>query len=109
MDISKLLITAYKLLDAAQVLDETGNREDSVVALAKLRKLPNNEPELEADVVARGCRMCGCTDCQACEGGCYWVEHDLCSRCAKTETQNSKKGARKNDHKGTYILPCLFG
>ncbi|CAN5889278.1 hypothetical protein BH11PSE1_BH11PSE1_10510 [soil metagenome] len=27
------------------------------------------------------CRMCGCTDSRACEGGCYWVEADLCSAC----------------------------
>jgi hypothetical protein len=28
------------------------------------------------------CRVCGCTDASACEGGCSWVEFDLCSRCA---------------------------
>lgn len=28
------------------------------------------------------CRVCGCTDLHACEGGCYWVEPDLCSQCA---------------------------
>jgi len=27
------------------------------------------------------CRVCGCTDDKACEGGCYWVEPDLCSAC----------------------------
>jgi len=27
------------------------------------------------------CRVCGCTQLHACEGGCYWVEVDLCSRC----------------------------
>lgn len=31
------------------------------------------------------CRVCGCTETQACEGGCSWVEEDLCSRCAETE------------------------
>ena len=29
----------------------------------------------------RECRVCGCTDDLACEGGCYWVEWDLCSSC----------------------------
>ena len=29
------------------------------------------------------CRVCGCTDDMACPGGCYWVEPDLCSRCAE--------------------------
>jgi hypothetical protein len=28
------------------------------------------------------CRECQCTDDHACEGGCYWVEPDLCSACA---------------------------
>ena len=38
---------------------------------------------------ARGvCRVCGCTDAHACEGGCSWVddEHTLCSRCAEKES-----------------------
>lgn len=30
------------------------------------------------------CRVCGCTDEDACEGGCYWVEKDLCSACVET-------------------------
>jgi hypothetical protein len=29
------------------------------------------------------CRVCGCTEFNACAGGCYWVEPDLCSRCAE--------------------------
>lgn len=29
------------------------------------------------------CRICGCTDDFGCPGGCYWVEPDLCSECAK--------------------------
>lgn len=31
----------------------------------------------------RKCRICGCTWNNACEGGCYWVEDDLCSKCAE--------------------------
>jgi hypothetical protein len=27
------------------------------------------------------CRVCGCTDDHACEGGCVWIEPNLCSRC----------------------------
>ncbi|GAA5437675.1 MarR family transcriptional regulator [Deinococcus aquaticus] len=30
---------------------------------------------------ARTCRTCGCTDQWACEGGCEWIEEDLCSAC----------------------------
>jgi ParB/RepB/Spo0J family partition protein len=29
------------------------------------------------------CRECGCTDECACDGGCAWVEPDLCSACAR--------------------------
>lgn len=29
------------------------------------------------------CRVCGCTDAEACPGGCIWAEPDLCSRCAR--------------------------
>lgn len=27
------------------------------------------------------CRVCGCTWNTPCEGGCFWVEDDLCSAC----------------------------
>ena len=29
------------------------------------------------------CRVCGCTEDNACPGGCYWIEPDLCSACAQ--------------------------
>jgi hypothetical protein len=31
----------------------------------------------------RQCRVCGCTNYNACSGGCYWVGKDLCSKCAE--------------------------
>lgn len=27
------------------------------------------------------CRVCGCTWDNACPGGCWWAEEDLCSAC----------------------------
>jgi len=30
---------------------------------------------------ARRCRVCGCSNAVACEGGCEWVEENLCSKC----------------------------
>jgi hypothetical protein len=33
----------------------------------------------------RKCRVCGCTWSHGCAGGCYWVEWDLCSRCAEAK------------------------
>lgn len=31
------------------------------------------------------CRVCGCTEDNACPGGCSWVEENLCSRCAGSD------------------------
>ncbi len=42
--------------------------------------MPALEKALDAQ---RRCRVCGCTDDNACLGGCYWVEDDLCSECAE--------------------------
>ena len=39
--------------------------------------------ELTEDVKVRVCRKCGCKDYRACDGGCYWVEDDLCSKCVE--------------------------
>lgn len=35
----------------------------------------------------RKCRVCGCTENNACPGGCFWVEVDLCSECIGKETK----------------------
>lgn len=37
------------------------------------------------------CRVCGCTWNNACPGGCWWVEEDLCSSCA----EKMKNGSRE--------------
>ena len=37
----------------------------------------------------RRCRVCGCTQNNACPGGCWWVEDDLCSACAEKNGENS--------------------
>jgi hypothetical protein len=41
---------------------------------------PEQEDFAEADDGPR-CRVCGCSDDNACEGGCVWATPDLCSRC----------------------------
>lgn len=35
----------------------------------------------EALSAQRRCRVCGCTDYNACICGCFWVADDLCSAC----------------------------
>lgn len=39
----------------------------------------------------RHCRVCGCTEAFACEGGCHWAEADLCSACVGAPKR--KRGA----------------
>jgi len=36
------------------------------------------------------CRVCGCTDEKACEGGCHWVAFDLCNVCQAWREEKSK-------------------
>jgi hypothetical protein len=44
------------------------------------------------NIKMRRCRVCGCTNYHACPGGCFWVEKDLCSKCAAkmNKDHNSK-------------------
>ena len=43
------------------------------------RRREGVEPRWEVEQVETFCRICGCTGDVACEGGCSWVEPDLCS------------------------------
>ncbi|PZS93767.1 helix-turn-helix domain-containing protein [Stenotrophomonas maltophilia] len=38
----------------------------------------------------RRCRVCSCTDLQACPGGCSWAGPDLCSGCAAAAGPNAE-------------------
>lgn len=42
----------------------------------------SKHPEAQRRTTLRCCKLCGCTDERGCEGGCYWVLPDVCSRCA---------------------------
>ncbi|MFA5466956.1 MAG: hypothetical protein WC251_03805 [Candidatus Izemoplasmatales bacterium] len=51
------------------------------------------------------CKICGCTDDRACEGGCFWIDKNetVCSECARIEKivfENKITGAR------AIILAC---
>ena len=57
---------------------------DTLGAYAAGKHLTDEVEEKDRDVPC--CRVCGCTEDEACEGGCRWVEDpeglgDLCSRC----------------------------
>ena len=70
----------YRALDVLSIYE----------ALLLLKWVYRDDPvgETEGPDTVRRCRVCGCTDDQACEGGCYWVEDDLCSSCAPQEDQS---------------------
>ncbi|TGW16874.1 helix-turn-helix domain-containing protein [Stenotrophomonas maltophilia] len=37
----------------------------------------------------RRCRICGCTELQACRGGCSWIDKDLCSSCGEAASHTA--------------------
>lgn len=47
-----------------------------IIPIAGFQRIFNVNDEL-----LRVCRVCGCSEFNACEGGCCWVEEDLCSAC----------------------------
>jgi aspartate/methionine/tyrosine aminotransferase len=53
--------------------------------ITNLLSLPSEE-EIMAEVLVRTCRVCGCTESNACVNAdgetCDWIEEDLCSACA---------------------------
>ena len=57
---------------------------------------------MEEVMEERTCRICGCTEDNACEGGCSWVEVDLCSACAdKEEVEESEDSEDENGEEAT--------
>lgn len=57
-----------------------------VMARAAALEMEAQAAALDGSDYAPACRVCGCTDEFACEGGCTWVPDltlagDLCSRC----------------------------
>lgn len=61
-------------------------KKSKAKAAAKPKKTKQrraNKTANKAAAAARRCRECGCTEDAACDGGCSWVEQDLCSACAE--------------------------
>lgn len=68
----EIMLEQMKILYNAENLVESNKKY-------KLKRLADRVGEI------RKCRVCGCTDFKACEGGCYWVEDNLCSKCAEVK------------------------
>jgi len=74
-----MLVDAYQYLpvdDPPEAVAADVTLEDTTrhLASAQARPSPDSSP--------MACRVCGCTDDQACPGGCAWAAPSLCSRCA---------------------------
>jgi hypothetical protein len=54
---------------------------------------------LKADGPVQTCRGCGCTFEDACDGGCSWVEANLCSECVPENVASGKLRAKPNAKK----------
>lgn len=66
------------MLDRVVNAPTTIHRDSSVIL-----HMPALEKALDSQ---RRCRVCGCTDDNACmPHSCYWVEDDLCSECVDKE------------------------
>ena len=65
-------------------------------------RCPHEDTEKCETCEKRVCRVCGCTWNNACPGGCYWVEFDLCSECVGKEA--SGKGEERIMQRLVYIV-----
>jgi hypothetical protein len=55
------------------------------------------------------CRGCGCSNFAACEGGCWWVEDDLCSTCNVAPFLEQLAAAAEPASPGPVLLPYAAG
>lgn len=63
-------------------VDHGGGLVESMQAAIEAA-LPHLEsPWLTPPAAPRQCRICGCTDEEACPGGCSWSQPEICSTCA---------------------------
>lgn len=70
---------------AAQVAyaERVGNDQDKIHAAIEAALLHlAGEGLLQTTDAVRQCRVCGCTDEEACPGGCSWSQPEICSTCA---------------------------
>jgi hypothetical protein len=65
--------------------DLTPSMLRSVLASALAAGAEHLVPVCEVLETVRQCRICGCTDAEACAGGCSWSQPEICSTCAERQ------------------------
>jgi len=74
---------AYVIVNVRNIKTGKSSARYPGIDVAGLPSVRLADPGAETPVEPRFCRTCGCTDSRACPGGCWWVEPDLCSACAR--------------------------
>lgn len=70
-------------------------------------RCPHEDTEKCETCEKRVCRVCGCTWNNACPGGCYWVEFDLCSECVDKDPTPAKLTYTFHLPEGIYEISGL--
>ena len=100
MTLTDFLIKAHTALDRATVEDGLGNEALCMIHLGMLHGLLLLFHEGHLKTAARTCRVCGCSDLNACPEGCYWVEPGLCSQCVTVDVKKPVSVRQsKSNHK----------
>lgn len=86
--------TSFKRALKVLGVDAKGITQD-VLKRPRGKAEPEGSADDQVDSEVRTCRECGCTDAEACEGGCEWVEDDLCSNCAPAKAKGKRPGKAK--------------
>lgn len=88
--------------DSGGLLDVVRDRADRgqspAEIIAALLRLYGEDPP-------RSCRVCGCTDNDACLPPCWWVELDLCSSPSCVRSDTLRQAARAPRGTETLVAP----
>lgn len=87
----KTLLKAKEQAETANLYLEA-NEQNLDDVMNMILALENIEVALEHLGAARKCRVCGCTEHNACDGGCCWVGEDLCSSCVASIEDHLNNG-----------------
>lgn len=98
--IESLNETALNLREAGENDEIFILGQENDISKDTINKFVNGEidylakPETEVPI-ERKCRVCGCTEDNACEGGCYWVGEDLCNKCTESSLTGDETAIEK--------------
>lgn len=83
------------------MLNEDANKitpEQAKELLIENAQLRDVVTQFDSDFFKRKCCVCGCDWNHPCEGGCFWVGDDLCSKCAEDIFRNKRRKIKRNCH-----------